>query len=143
MPLLEQLAALQARFGENKAPKSCKETVTKLVAALHQLDVGDKVQSVKAAEQAGRYLAFLKVYLGLSNGEHGVTRESVLELAKELMNTDLLYLLVKHLSALDFEARKDAAQIFGATIRIRDGERSPGAQYVFEHPYIMSKLFSG
>lgn len=74
--------------------------------------------------------------------EHEVTKQSVVEVAKELANTDMLYLLVKHLNLLDFESRKDAALIFSACIRIKDAEdRSPGAQYVQEHPYITKRLF--
>jgi calcium binding protein 39 len=45
---------------------------------------------------------------------------------------------------LDFEARKDAAQVFGATVRIKDAEeKAPGAAYVLQRPYILNMLFQG
>jgi hypothetical protein len=46
---------------------------------------------------------------------------------------------------LDFETRKDAAQVFGALVRIKEdaAERSPGAIYVEQHPDILRRLFDG
>jgi len=50
----------------------------------------------------------------------------------------------QHLVDLDFEARKDAAQVFGATVRIKDAEeKAPGAAYVLQRPYILNMLFQG
>lgn len=130
---------LKSQFGEK--PKNSQDVMAKLLAALHQLDLGG--QHEKPVELVARNLSFLKAYL-FGDAEHEVSKEVALELANQMMKTDLLYLLVKHLAVLDFEARKDAAQVFGATIRIRDSEdRSPGAQYVLEHPYIITKLVAG
>ncbi len=127
-------------------PKNSQETITKLIAALQQLDnasgAGDAKGVEKASELVARYAGFLKLYL-FGDEEREVTKEAALDLTRELMNTDLLYLLVKHLAQLDFEARKDASQILGATLRLRDDHSSPGAAYVFQHPYIISKLFQG
>jgi calcium binding protein 39 len=135
MPLLEKL-------GLKEKPGKPQETISKLLGALNALELGDR-DSERNLANVARYLSFLKFHL-FGDQEHEVTKEQVLELSRELMHTDLLYLLVKHLALLDFESRKDAAQCFGATVRIRDSEdRSPGAQYVLQHPYIISKLFHG
>ena len=68
----------------------------------------------------------------------------MIALAHEVVRTDFLLLLVTHLPSLDFEARKDAAQVFGAVVRIRDAsDQCPGAGYVREHPQILDMLFDG
>jgi hypothetical protein len=68
----------------------------------------------------------------------------VLDLATYACRHDLLYLLVKHLPLLDFEARKDAVVVFSATMRIKDSsDQSPGCNYVREHPWIVDRLFHG
>uniref|UniRef100_A0A7S0RI09 Calcium-binding protein 39 n=1 Tax=Chlamydomonas leiostraca TaxID=1034604 RepID=A0A7S0RI09_9CHLO len=136
MPLLDKLL--------KEKPKSAQDTIAKLIASFNALEVGgDTKAHEKALESVSKYLKFLKIYL-FGDEEREVTKEGVLELTKELMATDLLYLLTKHLSSLDFETRKDAAQVFGATVRIRDADdKSPGAHYVLQHPYIVNKLCAG
>ncbi|KAL6758107.1 Mo25-like protein [Haematococcus lacustris] len=135
MPLLDKLL--------KEKPKSSQDTLSKLLAALNALEVGNEKDNEKALANVAKYLGFLKYHL-FGDGEHEVTKEEALERARELVATDLLYLLVKHLVLLDFEARKDAAQVYGMLVRLRDSDdRSPGAAYVLQHPYILSKLFHG
>ena len=125
-------------------PKTASEVVAKVVAALESLETPQKEQQVeKALESITKYLAHAKVFL-FGDEEHEVSKDSVIQLAMDACQTDMLYLLVKHLGELDFETRKDAAQVFGATVRIRDNDdRCPGAAYVKTRPYIMDKLFQG
>lgn len=136
MPLLDKLL--------KDKPKSVYDTISKLISGLNALEVrGDTKSHEKALESVSKYLQYLKVHV-FGDEDREVTKESALELTKELMTTDLLYLLTKHLASFDFEARKDAAQIFGATVRIRDSDdKSPGAQYVLRNPYIVQKLCAG
>lgn len=139
MSLLDKLGAVL-----KDKPKSASDTVHKLVAAFNILEVGEREKIVeKSLESISKYLQWYKAYL-FGSEEHEVTKDSVLQLAEEACQTDLLYLMVKHLALLDFESRKDAAQVFGATVRLKDAdEKSPGAQYVLTHTYIVEKLFSG
>jgi len=52
--------------------------------------------------------------------------------------------VLQHLVDLDFEVRKDAAQVFGTSVRIKDADgKAPGAAYVLQRPYIMNSLFLG
>jgi calcium binding protein 39 len=62
-----------------------------------------------------------------------------------VVRTDFVLLLVRNICLLDFETRKDAAQVFGALVRIKEdaAERSPGAIYVEQHPQILRWLFDG
>ena len=44
---------------------------------------------------------------------------------------------------LEFEARKDAAQVIGAIVRLDNGGDVPGVQYVVEKPKLLESLFLG
>ncbi len=47
------------------------------------------------------------------------------------------------LPALEFEARKDAAQMVGAVLRLDNGGDCPGTQYLLHHPQLLTVLFEG
>lgn len=125
-------------------PKTATEVVTKATAALEAVEGAKKEKALeKALEDVARYLSFMKLWLFGDDG-HEPTKENVIALAIEACKTDLLQLLVKHLNVLEFETRKDAAQVFGATVRIRDeNDKCPGANYVNEHAQILEQLFAG
>lgn len=100
-------------------------------------------QIERALEKVALNLGCIKQFL-FGDDSREPTKESVISLAYEACKTELLSLLVKHLQELEFEARKDAAQVFGAIVRIRDPEeRSPGATYVEQHYEIIDQLFQG
>lgn len=50
---------------------------------------------------------------------------------------------VAALPYLEFEARKDAAQLVGAIVRLDNGGDKPGERYVLEHPQLITLLFDG
>ena len=124
--------------------RSPAETVAKLVTHLEGLEADLRADlRAKHLDSITRHLQGLKVHL-FGSPEHQVTKPKVLEVAREILSTDLLYLLVKHLPSLDFETRKDAVQVFGSAVRIKDAsEKAPGAAYVLQHPYILQMLFRG
>jgi calcium binding protein 39 len=133
-------------------PKSPAEVLTKAVAALQALSARDKDNplSTGAKEQAQvhKYLGYLKFFLfgDEQGGGHDPTKESVMALVNQVVKTDFQSLLVENLVNLEFEARKDAAQVFGAIVRIRDDTADPacpGAQYVLQHQDILRILFEG
>ena len=47
------------------------------------------------------------------------------------------------LPSLEFEARKDAAQMVGAVLRLDNGGDCPGTQYLLQHPQLLTVLFEG
>lgn len=119
-------------------PKAPSEVVTKLVAAFDGLGKSDK-----SAEQVSKYLGYAKVLL-FGDEEHEAVKENAVQLAVEAANTDLLTLFVRNLHQLDFEARKDTAQVYGALVRIKDAnDNMPGAAYVRAHPELLDTLFNG
>jgi len=131
-------------------PKSPSEVLAKAVAALQTLRYRDSSPLIGAKEQAQvhKYLGYLKFFLfgDEQGGGHDPTKESVMSLVMEVVKTDFQLLLVQDLVHLEFEARKDAAQVFGAIVRIRNDTQDPacpGALYVLQHPQIMEYLFEG
>ena len=139
MPLLDSL-----KEGLKDRPKSASEVLLKLVQSLTVLEQEkDGKQVEKAIDTISKYLPLL---LGCLRGdeEHPVSKEGVLELAKEISKTELLFLLIRHLALLNFETRKDVASTCGIYVRIKDElDKSPGAQYVLSRPYVLEKLFWG
>lgn len=50
---------------------------------------------------------------------------------------------VAALPVLEFEARKDAAQLIGAIVRLDNSGDRPGERYVLENPQLLDLLFDG
>lgn len=125
-------------------PKTAPEIVQKAVTALQSIDHAGREKALDAAlERIGKYLGYMRFWLFGDEG-HEPTKDAVITLALEVVKTDFLLLVVQRLSILGFEARKDAAQVFGAVVRIKDqDDRCPGAFYVQRNPQIMDILFEG
>ncbi len=143
MPLLEKL---KENLLKSNQPKTPAEVVTKLVTALEALSAykGDEKALDKAHESVAKYLLATKLLL-FGDDEHEATKENAIALAHEAGRTSLLSLIVKQMVVLEFESRKDAAQVFGALVRIKgnNDERGPGIIYVQKHPEIPTLLFNG
>lgn len=65
------------------------------------------------------------------------------QLAQELYNSNLLLLLVQNLGRIDFEGKKDVAQVFNNILRRQIGTRSPTVEYICTKPEILFTLMSG
>ncbi|GAX75482.1 hypothetical protein CEUSTIGMA_g2925.t1 [Chlamydomonas eustigma] len=142
MPLLESLKeALKA-----DRPKTGAEILARLANCLNVIE-HEQARDAKAVEKAVESIAkYLQLLLLAMRGdeEHQVTKESVLELTLEIVKTEVIFLLIRHLSLLGFETRKDVASLCSIVVRLKDdNEKSPGAQYVAARPYVLEKLFWG
>ncbi|VDN35144.1 unnamed protein product [Gongylonema pulchrum] len=67
----------------------------------------------------------------------------VAQLAQETYNSNVLQLLIDNLTKLDFEAKKDVAQIFNNLLRRQIGTRSPTVEYVHSRPQMLDALVRG
>ncbi|KXJ68813.1 hypothetical protein RP20_CCG001583 [Aedes albopictus] len=67
----------------------------------------------------------------------------VSQLAQELYNSNLLLLLIQNLSRIDFEGKKDVAQVFNNVLRRQIGTRSPTVEYICTKPEILFTLMAG
>lgn len=67
----------------------------------------------------------------------------VSQLAQELYNSNLLLLLIQNLNRIDFEGKKDVAQVFNNVLRRQIGTRSPTVEYICTKPEILFTLMAG
>jgi calcium binding protein 39 len=67
----------------------------------------------------------------------------VSQLAQELYNSNLLLLLIQNLSRIDFEGKKDVAQVFNNVLRRQIGTRSPTVEYICTKQEILFALMAG
>mmetsp|Transcript_6935 Transcript_6935/g.10920 ORF Transcript_6935/g.10920 Transcript_6935/m.10920 type:complete len:337 (+) Transcript_6935:126-1136(+) len=133
---------MQFLFGRPK-PKSPVELVKSIKEALVILDGRKDPKSVeKATEELSRNLSMMKAYL-YGDNENPPSPEVVTLLATEVYSFDLLPDIVENIGKLEFEARKDVAQIFNNLLRRQVGSRTPTVEYVMNHPALLDILVSG
>lgn len=116
------------------------ELVQKTVAVLERL--GDSTISEKQLDEVAKNLAAMKITL-FSAGDSEQSRDAAILLAYEACKVGLPTAVAQALPFLEFEARKDAAQVVGAVIRLDSGGECPGAAYVLENPGLLIVLFDG
>ncbi|KAF3848068.1 hypothetical protein F7725_021096 [Dissostichus mawsoni] len=69
--------------------------------------------------------------------------EAVAQLAQELYNSGLLSTLVADLQLIEFEGKKDVAQIFNNILRRQIGTRTPTVEYLCTQQNILFMLLKG
>ncbi|RKP20235.1 calcium binding protein 39-like protein [Rozella allomycis CSF55] len=112
--------------------KSTREAIIKL----------EQKSSEKATEEISKNLFSMKsIFYGEPDSEP--SPENMANLAGELLSSDLLDLLVQNIAKLEFEARKDTAQIYTALLRRQVGVRSPTVEYILAHENILFSLLKG
>ncbi|CAJ0956443.1 unnamed protein product, partial [Mesorhabditis belari] len=124
-----------------KSHKSPADVVKNLKEALVQIEKGDK-KSDKAIEEVNKWLQTVK---GIIYGQEGQepNSEQVAQLAQETYNANVLPMLIKNLAKLEFESKKDVAQIFNNLLRRQIGTRSPTVEYLCARPEILITLVKG
>lgn len=70
-------------------------------------------------------------------------KQTAAELASEILRTELLELLLRNLSALPFECRKEATQVFSNILRKHSGEEPSAAAWVEARPHLLLGLLRG
>lgn len=113
----------------------------------------------RIVEEISRLMVGIKELM-FGDGEQ-CSKESALLIAKEACKTELVSEMVDCLGMLDFETRKDVAQIFGSILRLEEpaaggdasdagshqehttGGYCPGKEYVLQHVELLSTLFDG
>jgi len=103
----------------------------------------DDQKSTKSAERANEKLssnlAQFKVML-YGDGESQPSPDATKRVVDELFRTDLLGSLLEHIQKLEFEARKDVANIYNFVLRQRKEEM---VAYITACPMILTKLVGG
>ncbi|XP_065207785.1 protein Mo25 [Planococcus citri] len=125
-----------------KSQKSPTEVVRALKDALIALERGDK-KSDKAQEDVSKNLLLIKNMLYGNSECEPQTDIVVAQVAQEFYNNNLLYSLICNLSKIDFEGKKDVAQVFNNILRRQIGTRSPTVEYICTKPEILFTLMCG
>lgn len=125
-----------------KSQKGPYELVKALKEAVLVLEKGDK-KAEKAQEDVSKNLVLMKNMLYGTSDQEPQTDIVVAQLAQELYNSNLLLLFIQNLSKIDFEGKKDVAQIFNNILRRQIGTRSPTVEYICTKPEILFTLMRG
>lgn len=125
-----------------KSSKSPYDLVKSLQEALAVLEKGDK-KAEKAQEDVSKNLVLIKNMLYGTGDTEPQTDIGVAQLAQELYNSNVLLQLINNLSKIEFEAKKDVAQIFNNILRRQIGTRSPTVEYMCTKPDILFTLMKG
>ncbi len=67
----------------------------------------------------------------------------MLLIVQEMYNSGVLLMLLRNLHRIDFEGKKDAAQIFNNVLRRQIGTRTPTVEYICTTPDILFTLCKG
>lgn len=136
-----------------KSSKSAIDLVKSLHDALTVVEKGDSKKLDKAYEDVSKCLVSIKNLLYGTNDQHkdqqhhhqneSQTDIAVAQLAQEIYNTNLLSTLINNLAKIEFEAKKDVAQIFNNILRRQIGTRSPTVEYICTKPDIIFTLIRG
>nr|CAG4644839.1 EOG090X07E2 [Leptodora kindtii] len=125
-----------------KSQKSPAEVVKALKEAVTSLEKGDR-KLEKAQEDVSKNLVLIKNMLYGTSDSEPQTDIVVAQLSQELYNSGLLVSLIYNLSKVDFEGKKDVAQIFNNILRRQIGTRSPTVEYICTKPEILFTLVLG
>jgi len=124
-----------------------QKTPLELIKGLHEsltsLEKGDSRRAERATEDVSRNLGLMKNMLYGTSDQEPQTDIAVAQLAQELYNSNILILLINNLSKIEFEAKKDVAQIFNNILRRQIGTRTPTVEHICTKPDILFKLMEG
>lgn len=123
-------------------PRASPDLVARAVKILEGLLDGTSQTTDKQLDDLSKSLATLKGIV-FAAGDSEAARDAAFTIAREALKHDMPILAVHALPSLDFEARKDAAQLLGAIVRLECDGNMPGAVYVRNHPELLQLLFDG
>uniref|UniRef100_A0A182IUK5 Uncharacterized protein n=1 Tax=Anopheles atroparvus TaxID=41427 RepID=A0A182IUK5_ANOAO len=127
-------------FGASK--KCPRKVVHKLNHAINTLAREDS-HSLKAQRIVSKNLVHIKNMIFSTDVAGQNDDMVVIELAHQIYSTNALLLLIQNLHRIDFEGRKDVAQIFINVLIRRTGARSPTVEYICTKPEILFTLMAG
>ncbi|XP_001949162.2 protein Mo25 [Acyrthosiphon pisum] len=134
------LAGNMPLFG--KSQKNPVEVVKQIKEAVVALEKGDK-KLEKAQEDVSKNLLVIKNLLYGTADTEPLSDIVVAQLAQEMYNNNLLLMLVQNLTKIDFEGKKDVAQVFNNVLRRQLGSRSPTVEHICAKSEILFTLIAG
>lgn len=67
----------------------------------------------------------------------------MMEMLEKLKIIIISFVYIKNLNRIDFEGKKDVAQVFNNVLRRQIGTRSPTVEYICTKPEILFTLIAG
>jgi calcium binding protein 39 len=128
--------------GKQKSPQEVIRTLKEGLLFLTRSDNKEDKRYQRAVEDVSSQLSTVKSIL-CGTGDTEPVSEVTAQLAQEVYNSSLLEQLINNLAKIDFEGRKDVAQIFNNLLRRQIGTRSPTVDYVVMHRDILFALLAG
>ncbi|KAI8641531.1 Mo25-like protein [Parasitella parasitica] len=119
--------------------KTPKDLVKLVNDSILKLDGPDKR---KSTEEISKNLILIKNIL-YGEDDHEPNPDLVTQLATEIYKADLLSLLVSNIQKLQFEAKKDVAQIFNNLLKRQIGSRFPTVEHLCTKEEILFDLLNG
>jgi calcium binding protein 39 len=131
------------RFGRSqKSPQEVVKSLKDALVYLSRSENKDDKRHIKALEEVSQQLSQVKSML-CGTGDTEPQAEVTAQLAQEVYNSGLLELLISNLAKIDFEGRKDVAQIFNNLLRRQIGTRSPTVDHILLRREILNALLAG
>eukprot|EP00127_Corallochytrium_limacisporum_P004736 Clim_evm90s172 gene=Clim_evmTU90s172 len=128
---------------KNKSPQDIAKTTREALAILEKKEKGSNDKAVeKANEDITKSLFAIKQILYGDGEQPNNTDMVVAQLAQEFYH-GLLESLIHNLDRLDFEAKKDFAQIFSNLLRRQTGSRSPTVEKLYSKQDLLFDLLKG
>lgn len=119
-----------------KRARAPDELVTKTCAAY------EDVSNPAKAEKLSSYLREMKIWL-YGEPDQPAKEDTIPALLNEVCKSNLITYLCTKLVQIEFEARKDVAQIFNAIMRRSVNGRDLGALYLESHKQLLDSLLHG
>ncbi|XP_076805258.1 calcium-binding protein 39-like [Clavelina lepadiformis] len=127
-----------------KAQKSPADIVKSLKSVLHvlfeQQTSGRKMD--KAFEDLMKNLASMKSIM-CGTDQHEPQSELVAQLSQELYKSEIIDIILKNLSRIDFEDKKHFTQIFNTLARRQIGSGQPTVEFLCKKKNILDILVEG
>ncbi|XP_020904274.1 calcium-binding protein 39 [Exaiptasia diaphana] len=129
-------------FGSSKkSPVELVKIATDALNTLEKEPQGSK-KAEKALEEISKQFGAMKVILQ-GTGDQEPQTELVAQLSQEFYNGNIYTVLLNNLAKLDFESKKDAAQIFNNILRRQIGTRHPTVEYMCSNESLLFILVKG
>ncbi|ESN90647.1 hypothetical protein HELRODRAFT_189935 [Helobdella robusta] len=112
------------------------------LVSMSKLEPSNDKKFQKLNDEISQNLLSIKTFLYGSTDQEPQA-DIIPQVAQEIYQVNLLIILIENLHKLEFEARKDVAQILSNLLKRKIGTRSPTITYIQEHQNILNMLMNG
>eukprot|EP01095_Lingulamoeba_sp_RSL-Kostka_P006982 TRINITY_DN220_c0_g1_i1.p1 TRINITY_DN220_c0_g1~~TRINITY_DN220_c0_g1_i1.p1 ORF type:complete len:338 (-),score=96.62 TRINITY_DN220_c0_g1_i1:779-1792(-) len=126
---------------KSKQPVEIVKNINDAILTIEK-STGNNKAVDKAVEEITKNTIIIKDTL-YGDQEHPPNPDTCSALAQEIYNSGVLPNIINHLIDLEFEARKDFAQIFNNLLRMQINTTSPCVEYLCQNTDILEALIAG